>query len=99
MPTRPSATTSAESSGLGSDSSVVPVTDAQKTSPDWEAVSSAVSPSVVAIAVKGAEGQGQGSGVVIDDQGHVLTNNHVVSGGTDVHLVLVEIRAAQQRER
>ena len=84
---RPSATTSAESSGLGSDSSVVPVTDAQKTSPDWEAVSSAVSPSVVAIAVKGAEGQGQGSGVVIDDQGHVLTNNHVVSGaGSDAQL-------------
>lgn len=36
-------------------------------------------PSVVTIAVTGAGGSGTGSGEVIDDSGHVLTNNHVIS--------------------
>lgn len=43
-------------------------------------------PSVVTIAVSGANGSGTGSGEVIDSSGHVLTNNHVIaaaaSGGT-----------------
>ncbi len=43
-------------------------------------VASAVLPSVVAILVSGADGQGTGSGFVIDgERGYVLTNNHVVA--------------------
>ena len=61
--------------------STVPVSQAQKSAPDWQAVAATVAPSVVSITVRGEQGQGQGSGVVIDEQGHVLTNNHVVSGG------------------
>jgi putative serine protease PepD len=36
-------------------------------------------PSVVTIAVTGAGGRGTGSGEVIDDSGHILTNDHVIS--------------------
>lgn len=72
-------TTTSASSQLPQ-SSVVPVTDAQKSAPDWQSVASAVGPSVVSITVKSAQGEGQGSGVVMDDQGHVLTNNHVATG-------------------
>jgi S1-C subfamily serine protease len=32
--------------------------------------------------------QGQGSGFLVDDQGHILTNNHVVDGATSVKVVL-----------
>ncbi len=31
-----------------------------------------------------AEGVASGSGVVLDDEGHVLTNNHVVEGGEEI---------------
>ncbi|MBS1677334.1 MAG: trypsin-like peptidase domain-containing protein [Actinobacteria bacterium] len=36
-------------------------------------------PSVVTIKVAGAGGQGTGSGSIIDTEGHVLTNNHVIA--------------------
>lgn len=32
--------------------------------------------------------EGQGSGFLIDDQGHILTNNHVVEGASTVQVVL-----------
>ena len=48
--------------------------------PDWEKVAAAVSASVVAIQVKTASGGAEGSGVIIDAAGNVLTNNHVVAG-------------------
>ncbi|EWT06188.1 peptidase S1 and S6, chymotrypsin/Hap [Intrasporangium chromatireducens Q5-1] len=48
--------------------------------PDWTSVAKAVSPSVVSINVVLQNGEAAGSGVIIDQQGHILTNNHVVSG-------------------
>ncbi len=57
---------------------------------DWAAVADAVSPGVVAIQVVGQTGEGQGSGVVLDTEGHVLTNDHVVSGaGSDAQIQVV----------
>jgi putative serine protease PepD len=44
-------------------------------------VAADVLPSVVSIAVRGRQGAGSGSGVVLDQDGHVLTNNHVVEAG------------------
>ena len=58
----------------------VPVSGSNAENPDWQAVAAAVQESVVAIAVQTQAGGGQGSGVIIDDAGHVLTNSHVVSG-------------------
>lgn len=43
-----------------------------------EEVAAAVLPSVVKIDVVGAQGAGSGSGIVLDDEGNILTNNHVV---------------------
>lgn len=45
------------------------------------AAAAKASPSVVTLAVTGQQGAGSGSGIVLDDQGHVLTNTHVVTLG------------------
>lgn len=47
-----------------------------------------IEPSVVAIAVRGSQGSGEGSGVIWDDEGLIVTNNHVVAGAEDVTVVL-----------
>jgi putative serine protease PepD len=57
------------------------VQQADPNNPNWTTTASAVSPSVVAITVRAQGGSGQGSGVVIDREGHIVTNNHVVTGG------------------
>ena len=49
--------------------------------PNWAATAAAVSPSVVAITVTSGQSGGQGSGVIFDTSGHILTNNHVVAAG------------------
>jgi S1-C subfamily serine protease len=41
-----------------------------------------VSPAVVSIDVRSADAAGSGSGVIIDKNGYILTNNHVVNFGT-----------------
>lgn len=43
------------------------------------AVAAKASPSVVTISVTGTDGAGTGSGVILDKEGYVLTNNHVVT--------------------
>jgi S1-C subfamily serine protease len=43
---------------------------------------------VAFIESKTAEGTASGSGVVLDDEGHVLTNNHVIEGGQEITVSL-----------
>ena len=45
---------------------------------DIVGVAAKVLPSSVTISVRTSEGQGTGSGFVMDAQGHIMTNNHVV---------------------
>jgi putative serine protease PepD len=45
-------------------------------------------PAVVEIDVSGGQGQGLGTGVIISDQGEILTNAHVVSGARRVQVKL-----------
>jgi serine protease DegQ len=47
-----------------------------------------VEPSVVTILVRGAAGEGSGSGVIWDDEGRIVTNHHVVTGAQEVEVVL-----------
>lgn len=61
--------------------SAAPVVQADASAPNWSVTAAAVSPSVVAITVTSGESGGQGSGVIFDTKGHILTNNHVVAAG------------------
>lgn len=46
-----------------------------------------VSDSVVSIKVTTATGAGQGSGFVYDENGHIITNHHVIKGANDIDVV------------
>jgi len=56
-----------------------------------------ISPSVVRVTARvqtggrmGMRGEGTGTGVVIDDQGHILTNYHVVQGASSLRIELAD---------
>jgi len=88
-------TTSSSTTQIGQqgDSSVsVPVSASSAENPDWQKVSSAVAPSVVSIQVTLSQGEAEGSGVVLDAKGNILTNNHVVSGANTVQVTLSDGR-------
>ena len=76
---------------LGSNASV-PVKQGTASAPDWTATASVVSPSVVSITATSGQGGGQGSGVIIDKSGHVLTNNHVVAGAQKLNVTMSDGR-------
>src|SRR3954468_3377212 len=74
-----------------------PLVKGSSTAPNWVATAAAVKPSVVSVRVQAADGSGgQGSGVVLDTAGRVLTNNHVVAAGagsgTTISVVLADGR-------
>jgi putative serine protease PepD len=45
-----------------------------------------VSPGVVYVAASGPAGSGTGSGFLIDDQGHIVTNQHVIDGAQRIRV-------------
>ncbi|MAU12214.1 MAG: trypsin [Anaerolineaceae bacterium] len=49
-----------------------------------------VSSAVVSITVETQMGGGQGSGFVIDTNGHIVTNNHVVDGATFIEVEFID---------
>ena len=61
---------------------------------DASAVGRNVVPSVVTVQIRGTAGDGtertlgSGSGVIYDDLGHIITNDHVVAAGTSFEIVL-----------
>jgi putative serine protease PepD len=75
----PTTTSSTTTQNQGTSPTVI---QGSATAPDWTAVAKAVSPSVVSIDVTTQQGSGAGSGVILDKNGHVLTNNHVVGDAT-----------------
>ncbi|MER1997758.1 MAG: trypsin-like peptidase domain-containing protein [Arthrobacter sp.] len=55
------------------------------------------SPSVVTIEVSGGGSSGSGSGVILDDEGHILTNTHVVTLGGTVADPSIEVQTEDGR--
>ena len=81
------------SSGLQSGpnpQATVPALTGNNTQTVREAVVSKVSPAVVQINVTTSQGAALGSGVIIDQRGYIVTNNHVVSGASSIQVVLYD---------
>lgn len=55
---------------------------------DWSAVADKVSDSVVSIQTTLQNGTAAGSGAILDEQGHIVTNNHVISGAQNIQVTL-----------
>ena len=83
-----SAQSSSDEAATEGSSSGTTVKQADPSNPNWTAVADVASKSVVAIDVASANGGGQGSGVVIDAAGNILTNNHVVNGAEQIRVTL-----------
>ena len=59
---------------------------------DYASVADAVRDSVVAISTASRAGSGLGSGVVLDAEGNVLTNHHVIAGAAEIQVTLADGR-------
>lgn len=97
-----STTTTSSTSGSGGSpaagSGSGPVAQSASGAVDWSKVAKAVEPSVVAISIQSQSLSAQGSGVILDTKGRVLTNNHVVAGaaqGGSVQVTLFDGRSYQ----
>ena len=55
---------------------------------DWTAVAGDVSDSVVSIQTVMSDGTAKGSGAILDTEGHIITNNHVISGAQQIQVTL-----------
>lgn len=66
------------------------VVQAGGSAPDWTVTAAEASKSAVAITVATARGGSNGSGVVVDSSGHIVTNHHVVAAavGTQSRIVV-----------
>ncbi|MET9957777.1 trypsin-like peptidase domain-containing protein [Streptomyces sp. NPDC006326] len=59
--------------------------EAKDRAPDSVAgIAATALPGVVTLHVRGSGGGGTGTGFVLDAEGHILTNNHVVAGAKDI---------------
>lgn len=78
----PASTSASSTANRAAGTGAGPVAAGTGTAVNWTGVASAVEPSVVAISVSSQRGGGEGSGVILDSAGRVLTNNHVVAGAS-----------------
>ncbi|MEU9788560.1 trypsin-like peptidase domain-containing protein [Streptomyces phaeochromogenes] len=72
------------SSSTSTSTSVVPTSEKGTVA----GVAKAVSPSIVEISATSNAGQSTGSGVIITSGGEIITNNHVVSGASEIKVQL-----------
>lgn len=70
---------------------------AAKGEANWSDVAAAVSPSTVAIRVAEAAGTSQGTGIILDADGAILTNRHVVGHQSSAEVTLSDGRALHAR--
>lgn len=71
--------TSTAPTSAGPTSTVTQVVQGNASAPDWKVTAAAIRGSVASIIVTDGQSGGQGSGVVLDTEGHIVTNHHVVS--------------------
>ncbi|MFF9148402.1 S1C family serine protease [Streptomyces sp. NPDC014861] len=75
----------ADSPATAASSSAVSGTNVSASSTGTVAgVAEAVSPSIVEISASSTSGKSTGSGVIITGDGEIVTNNHVISGASDI---------------
>lgn len=84
-------TATANSSVATGTSTVTKVVQANSSSPNWTVVADAVSKSVVSISVSTGQSGDEGTGVVLDNAGHIVTNNHVVSSAGSGATITVQV--------
>ncbi|KNC20078.1 hypothetical protein AC792_02835 [Arthrobacter sp. RIT-PI-e] len=91
----PAAVDALNGSSSGTISQAAPETVVVNNSDDVNAITGAAvtaSPSVVTIAVSGDGSGGSGSGIILDTEGHILTNTHVVTLGGQVSDPTIEVK-------
>jgi len=67
-------------------SAQAPAAAPARSATDVSALYERVSPGVVSVEVTGTQGNGTGSGFVLDREGYILTNEHVVDGAQNVRV-------------
>jgi S1-C subfamily serine protease len=83
-----STTNSSNAPTSSSSTNINTVPDASTIQGQQEAAIAIIEPSVVELDVTLAQGEAIGSGVIIDKNGDIVTNNHVVSGAQTIKVVL-----------
>ncbi|MFF1464549.1 S1C family serine protease [Streptomyces sp. NPDC058330] len=76
------------SSAVGSGGAVSGTTVSQSSVGTVSGVAAAVSPAIVEIGATSSAGEATGSGVVITANGEIVTNNHVISGASQITVTL-----------
>lgn len=77
-----------DSTSSGSGSVVSGTTVSQSSAGTVSGVAAAVSPAIVEITATSSAGDATGSGVVITTDGEIVTNNHVISGASEIKVAL-----------
>ncbi|MFF5900698.1 S1C family serine protease [Streptomyces argenteolus] len=77
-----------DSTSAGSGSVVNGTTVSQSSAGTVSGVAAAVSPAIVEITATSSAGEATGSGVVITSDGEIVTNNHVISGASQIKVAL-----------
>ncbi|GAA2938248.1 hypothetical protein GCM10010518_26610 [Kitasatospora cinereorecta] len=76
------------STATGSGSVVRGTTVSQSSAGTVSGVAAAVAPAIVEISARSSAGDATGSGVVITSDGEIVTNNHVISGASQIEVAL-----------
>lgn len=81
---------SSQSTPNTSTTTAVPPLNSENVETVREAVVAKFRPAVVQINVLTQQGQGVGSGVIIDKRGYIVTNNHVIDGARQIQVALFD---------
>lgn len=76
----PAVASAAATQTASTNTTVTKVVQGSSSNPDWTTTATTASASVVSISVSSGGSEAEGTGVIWDTSGHIVTNNHVVSG-------------------